>query len=709
MIKEKKTIKKDVIIFLIPFAIFLLLFFAYYPGIIPYDGNYQWAQVQSGLINNDHPFLSTYFMFLLSKIWNSPSVVMLFQMFIFSLFWSVFCKKMRNESNFQKQVIYTFFISFIPIISLYSFTIWKDVLYSYYMLMLAFITYDIGRRKFNVEICDFVYIGVLLFLIFSYRFNGVIVAILYIFVFMIILFKNNRKDLKKVFITICVFILLLGGLSIPKKIYLERDAALKKQAREDVSIDTVNYYITWIFGNFVKEDVITSNDKVFLNNIIELKHWKKVYNGYLVNSTYIPDKVDEVFIVDHEQKYHNLFIKYVFSYPYLLVDHYLESDSLLFSLNSIDEGYVYVFPFSNWDYLNFDGLIQSKIPILEKVYTKIINFSFSSFLRYFYQPGLILYICIILTIYLTKKYKVKNLYLILLPMFLNTVSLFPINLAQDLRYVYINYLTLTIIGLIYLSIKKGNKTMNSTIKFDKKLYDNPRILLIIPAYNEEKAILNTVNKIKKYNEVNNTHYDILVINDGSLDNTGYICRQNNIKVIDLIHNLGIGGAVQTGYKYAYDNNFDIAIQYDGDGQHDVNYVKDIINPIIKGEANFVIGSRFIKKDNDNFQSSFPRRVGIRLISFFMKLVSNKKIYDTTSGFRAADRSVIGDFADSYPLEYPEPITTVELIKKGYKISEVPVKMNERDGGVSSIHSWKNVYYMVNVILSILIVGSRRYK
>ena len=703
-----KSNYKNIVIFLIPMTIFLLLFFAYYPGIIPYDGNYQWAQVQSGLINNDHPFLSTYFMFLLSKIWNNPSVVMLFQMFVFSFFWMIFCKKTRNEGNFKKQIIYTAFICLIPIISLYSFTIWKDVLYSYYMLMLAFITYDIGRRKFVVKISDLIYIGVLLFLIFSYRFNGMVVALLYIFTFSIILFKNNRKSFKKNLITVIVFVLLLGCLSIPKKVYLERDAALKPKNTEEVKIDTVNYYITWIFGNFLQEDVITPNDKNFLNNIIELEHWKESYNGYLVNSTYVPDEVDESFIADHTQEYRNMFIKYIFTYPYLLIDHYTESDSLLFSLNSMNDGYVYVFSFSNWEYLNFDGLIQSKIPVLEKMYTKALNLSFTSLFRIFYQPALFLYLSILFVIYLTKKYKIKNLYLILLPMVLNTVSLMPINLAQDLRYVYINYLTAAIIGLIYFSLDKGVCIMDEKkdVNLKKK---NLKILMIIPAYNEENAILNTVSKIRKYNEDNNTHYDILVINDGSTDKTSDICRQNKIKVIDLIHNLGIGGSVQTGYKYAYDEDYDIAIQYDGDGQHDVNYVKNITKPIIEGDANFVIGSRFIKKNDNNFNSTFSRRVGIKLISFFMKLVSKKKIYDTTSGFRAADRSIIGEFAKSYPSEYPEPITTVELIKKGYKIEEVPVKMNERDGGVSSIRSWKSVYYMVNVILSILVVGSRRYK
>ena len=235
-----------------------------------------------------------------------------------------------------------------------------------------------------------------------------------------------------------------------------------------------------------------------------------------------------------------------------------------------------------------------------------------------------------------------------------------------------------------------------------------KILLIIPAYNEQDNILKTYNTVINYNKKNKENYDVIVINDGSTDQTGKICDDNNIPVIHLIHNLGIGGAVQTGYKYAYENNYDISIQYDGDGQHDVAYVKKIITPLLEEKADFVIGSRFVGKTNDGFQSTFARRVGIRIVSFFIKLVTGKKVYDTTSGFSACNKNIIKQFSNSYPKEYPEPITTVELLKRGYRLSEIPVEMKERDGGTSSIHSWKTVYYMINVIFSILIVGTRRY-
>ena len=188
-----------------------------------------------------------------------------------------------------------------------------------------------------------------------------------------------------------------------------------------------------------------------------------------------------------------------------------------------------------------------------------------------------------------------------------------------------------------------------------------KVLLIIPAYNEQDNILNVYKKIKKEDST----LDVIVINDGSKDNTGSICDKNKIPCVHLIHNLGIGGAVQTGYKYAKEHNYDIAIQFDGDGQHDVKYVPKLIKPILKKEANMVIGSRFIDKTSSDFKSSAARRIGIKVISFFIKLITGKKIYDTTSGFRAVDRSLICQFAEDYPLEYPEPVSTTEILKQNF--------------------------------------------
>lgn len=231
-----------------------------------------------------------------------------------------------------------------------------------------------------------------------------------------------------------------------------------------------------------------------------------------------------------------------------------------------------------------------------------------------------------------------------------------------------------------------------------------RILIIIPAYNEEESILNTYKTILDYNKLHERQLDTIVINDGSTDQTENILTDNHIPHIQLICNSGIGGAVQTGYKYALKNNYDVAIQFDGDGQHDITFVDTLIAPILSKKANMTIGSRFVEGSTSEFKSTKARQMGIKLISSFIHFFTGRKLYDVTSGFRAIDKSLIKEFASSYPYEYPEPISTTKILKAGKIVDEVPVKMSERQGGVSSIHSWKNVYYMINVLMSIINIG-----
>lgn len=229
-----------------------------------------------------------------------------------------------------------------------------------------------------------------------------------------------------------------------------------------------------------------------------------------------------------------------------------------------------------------------------------------------------------------------------------------------------------------------------------------KILLIIPAYNEEKNILKVVKKIEKYNKENIQKLDYIIINDGSTDNTLEILTKNNLKYINLIHNLGIGGAVQTGYKYAYENDYDIAIQFDGDGQHDINYVSKIYEPIINGQADMCIGTRYLDKSSSEFQSTFMRRLGANIISICIRIFTGKKITDPTSGFRAINKKVIEEFAKEYPKEYPEPESTVALLVNQHEVTENPVSMNERTEGTSFVTPWKSIDYMIKVVLAIAI-------
>lgn len=223
-----------------------------------------------------------------------------------------------------------------------------------------------------------------------------------------------------------------------------------------------------------------------------------------------------------------------------------------------------------------------------------------------------------------------------------------------------------------------------------------KTLVIVPAYNEEESILNTVNDvILQYPNI-----DVLVINDASKDGTRDILKKNNINHLDLPINLGIGGGVQSGYLYAYENDYDIAVQMDGDGQHPASELSKLLLPIENKEANVVIGSRFVIKDG--FQSSMIRRIGITILGSLIFLCTKQRVLDVTSGFRAVDRKYIEIFSKEYAQDYPEPEALVTAAKTGAKIVEVPVIMKERQGGKSSISPIKSIYYMIKVSLAILI-------
>lgn len=228
-------------------------------------------------------------------------------------------------------------------------------------------------------------------------------------------------------------------------------------------------------------------------------------------------------------------------------------------------------------------------------------------------------------------------------------------------------------------------------------------LIIIPAYNESECIERTIQDIEKHAQ----GFDYLIVNDCSTDNTREICERNCFNLLNLPINLGIGGAVQTGYRYAWEHGYDMAVQFDGDGQHDASFLPQMSEAMVKEGADMLIGSRFIEKEG--FQSSFIRRVGITYFTGLIKVLTGKTITDPTSGLRMINRSVIEIFAKDYPKDYPEPESVVAVLRNKKRVKEIPVVMRERQGGSSSIGSVKSVYYMVKVTLAILVESLRRYK
>ena len=221
-------------------------------------------------------------------------------------------------------------------------------------------------------------------------------------------------------------------------------------------------------------------------------------------------------------------------------------------------------------------------------------------------------------------------------------------------------------------------------------------IIVIPAYNEEGNLEKTVRDIRE----NAPDFDYVIVNDCSTDNTLGMCREKGFSYLNLPVNLGIGGAVQTGYRYAYYHGYDLAVQFDGDGQHSAKFLAQMAKVLEETESDMVIGSRFIEKEG--FQSSGLRRIGIRYFSLLIKLLTGKTVTDPTSGMRMINRKLLKKFTNEYPKDYPEPESVVTILKEEKKVKEVPVIMRERAGGVSSISPMKSIYYMIKVTLAILI-------
>lgn len=222
------------------------------------------------------------------------------------------------------------------------------------------------------------------------------------------------------------------------------------------------------------------------------------------------------------------------------------------------------------------------------------------------------------------------------------------------------------------------------------------ILVIVPAYNEEDSIEGVIRDLKD----NFSSGDIVVINDGSNDNTSRNAKDLGVTVIDLPYNLGIGGAIQTGFLYALVNSYDVAIQFDGDGQHLADEIPKILDPHLQTGADLVVGSRFLSESG--FTSSMQRMIGSKVLSFIISSLIGKKITDTTSGFRVYGKRAIERFSSIYPEDYPEVETLFLAHKMGLTIEEVPSEIRSRAVGKSSITTFEAVYYMIKVVLAIFV-------
>jgi glycosyltransferase involved in cell wall biosynthesis len=228
-----------------------------------------------------------------------------------------------------------------------------------------------------------------------------------------------------------------------------------------------------------------------------------------------------------------------------------------------------------------------------------------------------------------------------------------------------------------------------------------RGIAIVPAHNEEAAVAGVVGEIRAFDPA----LEIVVVDDGSTDRTAAVARAAGARVLSLPFNLGIGGAVQTGFRLAREEGFDVAVRLDGDGQHVAAELPKLLAPILDGTADLVVGSRFAGARD--YRPPLARRLGIKLFAAVVSLLTRQRVTDTTSGFQACNRRAITLFAADYPHDYPEVEATVMVFKHRLRLTEVPVAMRERTAGTSSIGAFSSVYYAVKVLLAVFVALSRR--
>jgi glycosyltransferase involved in cell wall biosynthesis len=231
-----------------------------------------------------------------------------------------------------------------------------------------------------------------------------------------------------------------------------------------------------------------------------------------------------------------------------------------------------------------------------------------------------------------------------------------------------------------------------------------RAIAIVPALNEEGTIADVVRELRDFD----ADVEILVVDDGSHDRTADIARAAGARVLRLPFNLGIGGAVQTGFRYAFENGFDLAVRVDGDGQHDPSQLAAVVDPVLRGETDIAVGSRYLASRAEGYRSSATRRLGIRILARVVSLLTRQRITDPTSGFQALNGKAIALFAADYPHDYPEVEAIVLVKRHRLRLLEVPIAMRPRAVGRSSIRTLSSVYYMVKVLLALFVGAFRRY-
>ena len=561
--KKIKIGKVDVAIFLIVFFIFSAALLSFFPGILTSDVVDQISQAEKNVYYNAHPRLHTFTVGNLTKL-GGIWVPALFQIIIFALSWTYVCKLVRkyndNIKNIIFQIVVTFIICIIPLNFLYSITLWKDIIYSYAFLVLLGLVYVGIKEDYQYTTSQIILYSLSCVTIMKFRHNGVPIGFL---MFVIILALNIFKVRK--IKEVLKFVVSFGSIFIIMTIPQWTVNVMKEDSGYNPGVLTSTE--VYCMGGLLNSDIQLEDEEIeFLNTIMDISLWKENYSPYngspiLFSKDYHVEVLNNK---ENKEKFDEIFIKYAKQKPEILINHFLSVNSIWWSIPE-KYGMHSVVLSNSWISEMSEGKYDNH-PIWQYGSEKLINYTNKTMgnkvsYEFMYRPATAILIAGICVIVLCFKEKKKMYLLLLLPMILNVGTYVFLISSQDQRYFYpcfmTEYISIIMIAAAFIKNKK-NIIKNKKIEKDKK---DVKTLIIIPAYNEEKSIQKVVNSVYAQKIEN---CDVLVVNDGSKDNTYKEAKKTKAIVIDAPNNLGIGGAVQTGYLYAKKYNYDIAIQLDGD-------------------------------------------------------------------------------------------------------------------------------------------------
>lgn len=437
----KKIDKCDVIIFLLTFISFNLVLYILYPGILTYDSYNQLNQIETNSFNDWHPFIHTFIEMICLKINNNPSSIGIFQILVFSVIWTSICKYNRNNKKvFIYELIITILIFLNPLNPIYAITLWKDILYCYFILLLCFITEIIYEKEFIISNKLLVFLSIVLAFVFSLRYNGIIVTIFTVTILAYLLLKKDKisKNYLKLPIITIISILCINSLNL---IY-----NVESNQKDAIASKIVQY-----IGAFVKEEVISNKDNQVLSNFINVDELYLYYNPYFSDTIYECDFEEDIYL-NYKKEIYGMLLKYTFKYPQIFFDFASKSTSLIWQIPSPDDMIGTTIETGTDATNNYMGIVPKHYDEeFYQEYQKFLNYTKNSIFlsTILYNTALYFYltIIIILIILFVKK---KNYFIVLLPSLLNVLSTVPSLPVQDTRYLYNNFLVFYLILVILI-------------------------------------------------------------------------------------------------------------------------------------------------------------------------------------------------------------------------------------------------------------------